>query len=83
MTDEPMLNLVTSKAQELNRELVKALVSKVPMPPAQRKLTQREQLDRYLSMTDQDMAGFIQQYGEVKTNYYIGKMEQLRARMGR
>lgn len=73
---------VTDKAIELNKGIADRMIEFVPQLPGQVKLTQREQLERYLRMTQADLDAMIQQRGEAATNYYIASMMKLRQKYG-
>lgn len=71
---------IVDKAIGFAQDVVKEVVKRFPRPPGQVKLAQREQLQRYLQMTPQEMNELIRRHGEPAVNHYIYSMEKLRER---
>ena len=79
---DTLFDKVIKRSQEINRGIVEKMVETVPRPPGQRKLTEREQLQRYQRLGPQEMMGLIQQRGRVEVEKYIADMERLRGKYG-
>ena len=82
MEPDTLFDKVIKRSQEINRGIVEKMVETVPRPPGQRKLTEREQLQRYQRLGPQEMMGLIQQRGRVEVEKYIADMERLRGKYG-
>lgn len=84
MAKEPdtFLDKVNKVALRYNRRIVGRLVEMVPRPPGLRKLSQREQLAKYMTMMPQEMEQLRVRHGDAAYWNYRYRMEKLKERLG-
>ncbi len=77
---ETFFDEVVKGALGLARETVNDAIKLYPRRPGLRRLSEREQLEQYLSMTPEEMQQLIKKKGRIQTEYYIASMEKLRSK---
>jgi len=73
---------VIEKAVAFGQKVVEAVVRRYPQPVGRRKLSQKEQLQRYMQLRPDDMNKLVQQHGPAAVESYIYNMEKLKQRLG-
>ena len=64
------------------RDVVAGVVKMYPQPPGRVKLSEREQLERYMRLRPEDVQRMVQERGQAAVENYLYRMNQLRQKYG-